>query len=61
MRARKRRERQETNIGGNLEKCYKTVPELYFDDDFLFNFEYLTSQKDRIMKIQEDVKILHFQ
>lgn len=54
-RINKRKENEKIDVKGSLEKCYTTVPSQYFDEEFHFNFEYLTSQKDRVIKVQEDV------
>ena len=54
-RIRRNKEAQGTDVEGNLKKCYQIVPGQYFDDDFHFNFEYLTSDKEKVFRMQEDV------
>jgi len=48
------------NVVGNLLKCYEMVPSQYFDDEFVFNFEYLTQDKAKVFDIQEKVRISRF-
>jgi len=51
---------EQTDIKGSLTKCFASVPSQYFKEDFLFNFEYLTNDKSKIIQVQEDVSILNF-
>lgn len=51
----KRRKNEKVDIPASLAHCYRVVPELYFAANFEFNFEYLTSDKAKVMKVQEDV------
>ena len=52
----KRRKNENVDIPASLARCYKVVPELYFIENFEFNFEYLTSDKAKVVKVQEDVR-----
>ena len=39
MRLRQK-QREQVNNAANLIRCYETVPSQYFDEDFMFNFQY---------------------
>jgi len=54
MRARQK-QREQVNNAANLIRCYETVPSQYFDEDFMFNFQYLAKDKSVIFKAQEEV------
>jgi len=54
-RIKRSKEVQATDVQGSLQKCYQVIPSQYFDDDFHFNFEYLTSDKEKVVRMQEDV------
>ena len=56
MRARNR-ETEQINMAANLVRCYEMVPRQYFDQQFIFNFEYLLREKSAILKVQEEVRI----
>ncbi len=36
-------------------KCYDVVPTEYFENSFVFNFEYFTREKVKIGQLQEKV------
>ena len=55
-----RKQMEKTDIKGGLVQCFATVPVQYFDEEFLFNFEYLTNDKSKILQVQEDVSFLCF-
>ena len=54
MRLRQK-QREQVNNAANLIRCYEMVPSQYFDQDFMFNFQYLVKDKSVIFKAQEDV------
>jgi len=54
MRTRQK-QREQVNNAANLIKCYETVPSQYFDQDFMFNFQYLVKDKSLLFKAQEDL------
>ena len=51
------KQKEQINMAASLVKCYDLVPHQYFDEGFMFNFEYLTKDKSMIMKAQEEVCI----
>jgi len=54
IRARQK-QREQVNNAANLIKCYETVPSQYFDEDFMFNFQYLVKDRSVLFKAQEDL------
>lgn len=51
----RQKQKEQINMAANLLKCYEIVPRQYFEEDFVFNFEYLVQKKEIIMQAQEDV------
>lgn len=45
----------QVNITGSLMKCYDLVPAEYFENTFVFNFEFFTREKQKITQLQEKV------
>ena len=40
-----------------LKKCFKKVPQMYFEDSFYFNFQYFQKSMKEINNVQEEVLI----
>jgi hypothetical protein len=47
--------KEQINITGSLMKCYDVVPAEYFENSFVFNFEFFTREKQKIGQVQEKV------
>lgn len=58
-RLKKSKAAGDIDIVGNLMRCYDFVPNLYFDERFIFNFEYLTKDRSKVLNAQDDVSLLN--
>ena len=57
LRLQRIKEKENINLTETLVSCYKRVPSNFFDQKYLFNFEYLNRDKNKMSNIQEDVII----
>ena len=58
MKIQKQKQKDEINLTENLLSCYKKVPAYFFDEKFVFNFEYLNRNINKMAEIQDDVNKL---
>ena len=56
MKIQKQKDKDKINLTESLLECYKKVPGYFFDEKFVFNFEYLNRDINKMAPIQDDVK-----
>ena len=57
MKIQKQKQKDEINLMEILLDCYKKVPAYFFDEKFVFNFENLNRDINKMAQIQDDVKL----